>query len=607
VVLAVKEYYPSGLVNRIPGDKNVILFTGNRAKEYNHGLLRFLDEAKSMARFSSHASIINVFEYFEENNTAYIVMEYLDGITLNDFLKSNRLDLDACVQIVQSVCTALKEIHAAGIVHRDVSPDNIFLCTNDAIKLIDFGAARFSAGEEKQMTIILKPGFAPPEQYNRVDVQGPWTDIYALGATLYLMITGVKPEESTNRKIEDTLAAPQEIDAEIPAYVSNTVMKAMAIDKHMRFASIAEFERALNQEKKVLPVEKEKKRRQRRRLAGVAAALLVVVAGASFFWLNWSAEKEAETLPDATIALWYPLSGDEEADEAKQEAFQSVIEAFHDSFPNVTVQIKTVEAEDYAEAIEEAIEEAGEAGGAGAAETEAPVLFESGGLDEDLLADTLDLSGVIASIDEAPCYFLDQYAAYFPEKNQIPLGFRAPVIYVNTSIAQFDADRIEEAGDLAALTTEAAHPAVIDAGLAPAFDRMFGSGLARYGAAEAKAAELFLQDEAALYFADSAAFFRIRDAMPARYKLVYADSQDIPAAFDELWSVNPCSAAERKAAERLLTFLLSDNAQDYLHVQNVSRALPLNKHVLTVFCDVYQEFDGFFDNIDRYTMTPAEE
>ena len=107
-------------------------------------------------------------------------MEYLDGVTLNEFLKENEMDTQSSLEVISHVCAALKDVHKAGIVHRDVSPDNIFICTNGAVKLIDFGAARFSLDSDQQMTIILKPGFAPPEQYERVNVQGPWTDIYAL-------------------------------------------------------------------------------------------------------------------------------------------------------------------------------------------------------------------------------------------------------------------------------------------------------------------------------------------------------------------------------------------------------------------------------------------
>jgi len=586
-VLAIKEYYPSGLVNRVPETKNVILFAGNRSKEYNHGLTRFLDEARNMAKFNSHKSIINVFEYFEENNTAYIVMEYLDGLSLSDYLKGNRLDMDGSISVILQVCTALKDIHAAGIVHRDVSPDNIFLCTNGAIKLIDFGAARFYADEEKQLTIILKPGFAPPEQYERVNIQGPWTDIYALGATLYQMVTGVKPEESTNRKISDTLAPPAQLDNKIPEYVSNTIMKAMAIDKHLRFISVADFEKALNQQKKVLPIAREKNRRKLRRLITVCASALVIIVAASVFFMNWNRQKDDETLPDAAISLWYSLSGDPDADQAKNDAYNAIVAAFNASFPNVTINVTTYQQSDYDTAIRSA-----------ASDGTLPALFESTGLSDEDLNSAVDLGNVVKSLDIGQCYFLDKYSTYFPGKKQMPLGFVAPVVYLNTTLMTFYDASLKDIGEI---TNEsgADQTLAVDSGDVPAFTAAYGE---QANAPTADAKDLFLSGKAVAYFADTGEYFDVQNALPARYKLLRIDSSDILASFCDMWSIGKCDNNELKAAQRLLVFMLSDNAQDYLHIRNRDGALPINKDVLDVFVSVYSDFNGFFDNIGSYTF-----
>ena len=581
-VLAIKEYYPSGLVNRVPGTRDVILFTGNRQAEYRHGLTRFLDEARNMAKFNAHKNIINVFEYFEENNTAYIVMEYLDGVTLNQYLKHNRFDLETSVAVVQRVCAALKDIHAAGIVHRDVSPDNIFLCANNVIKLIDFGAARFYADEDKQMTIILKPGFAPPEQYERVNVQGPWTDIYALGATLYQMVTGVKPDESTNRKVSDTLASPMELDPAVPEYISLTIMKAMAIDKHMRFSSVTELEKALGHEKKVLPVAREKKRRKRRRLVTVLAAALAIVIAASILLmnLNWQERLHAE------ISLWYRLTGDEAADRARAEAFQSIKEAFQSDFPNVKIDIRTFTREEYAPAIREAIS-AGKA----------PALFESAGLDSDILNSALDLSGVVNAVDKDQCHFLDGYARYFPQKRQLPLGFTAPAVYLNTSLLELPDDGLKDIGALFDASSGARQVLVLNGADVPAFANAYGDA---ESVETDDAKQLFLTSQADAYFSDTSEFFDVQRALPARYKLLRVDSGQVPGAFCDLWSIGNCGGGERTAAEQLLKFMLGDKAQDYLHIQNQGKALPINKVALERFVYVYNDFDGFFSNIGDY-------
>ena len=577
-VWAIKEYYPSGLVNRTPGTKDVNVFSGNRLKAYNHGLMRFLDEARSMAKFSSHKNIINVIEYFEENNTAYIVMEFLDGITLSEFLKGNRMDVESSVEVIHHICSALKDVHKMGIIHRDVSPDNIFLCTNGVVKLIDFGAARFSSDEEQQRTIILKPGFAPPEQYEKVNIQGAWTDIYAVGATLYYMITGVKPEESTNRKIADNLPAPHKIDETIPEYIGNTVMQAMAIDRHMRFATILDFEKGLNQETKILPIDTQIKRRKLRRLVGLAAAFLIVTVSSSLFYFNWDRQRQAETLPDASISIAFFVTGNTEFDNARETAFSGVIEAFQDSFPNVNIYMRPYPIAEYETILRDAI-----------ASGNSPTLFESTGLGLDVLGNALDLNRVVSQLPIRELYFLNQYTEHFPARNQLPLGFNAPVLFVNTVLSDFAGTGWSE-GDFYALSSSNLSDEI---------------AFVIYGVDD-DARELFTAGLAATYFSKTSAFFDVQRMLPARYRLVYIDSANPTARFTDLWSISQhTSTNERTAAERFLVYMLSDHSQDLLHIRNNSGNLPINRYVLGVFSQVYNDFDGFFNNIESYVFAPA--
>ncbi|MCL2126098.1 MAG: serine/threonine-protein kinase [Oscillospiraceae bacterium] len=583
-VLAIKEYYPSGLVNRVPGTMDVILFTSNRREEYRHGMTRFLDEARSMAKFSSHKSIINVFDFFEENDTAYIVMEYLEGTTLSAFLKTNRLDLANSISLILHVCEALRDIHAVGIVHRDVSPDNIFLCTNGLIKLIDFGAARFYADEERQLTIILKPGYAPPEQYERVNVQGPWTDIYALGATLYVMITGTKPEESTNRRVSDTLASPMELDSSIPENISNTIMKAMAIDKHLRFTSVADFEKALNNEKKVLPVAKEKKIRKRRRISTVTASALIIIISAVVLYLSI----RPDPAPNANITIWYSLTGDAEMDEAKITAYAAITDEFVKNYPDVGITITTFPKDEYSAKINEAI-----INGA------APTLFESTGINSAVLANTTDLSSIVKQLNTSqykelqPCNFYDRYAAYFPNKNQMPLGFTAPVLYINTTLIDYGDSGVQ---DISAL---AAQEIVLNNSDLQAF-------LAAYENAaymvEADAKTVFTTGGAEVYFSDATEYFDIQEAMPGRYKLLRVDSDYVMGEFRNLWSIGLCSSDQKYAAEKLILFMLSDYAQEFIYIRNRSQALPINSNTLDLYSNIYNDFNGFFVNIENYSF-----
>ena len=202
-IVAVKEFFVSRLMTRAVGVKDVIV--SNKSKvEYEYRKERFLAEARNMAKFGTHRSIPNVFEFFEENSTAYIVMELLEGSALGDYLKEhgNKIDVGFALLIANEVGKALKSLHKQKIIHRDVAPDNIYICTGKEIriKLMDLGAAKLADSTDDVIDIILKPGYSPAEQYDNSKNIGPWTDIYALGATLYFMLTGVKPDESTNRK-----------------------------------------------------------------------------------------------------------------------------------------------------------------------------------------------------------------------------------------------------------------------------------------------------------------------------------------------------------------------------------------------------------------------
>ncbi|MBP3620543.1 MAG: serine/threonine protein kinase [Lachnospiraceae bacterium] len=241
--VAIKEYYPVGVVNRIVDDVNISLFTETQRVEFSHGKIRFLKEAQDLAKFNKSSSIVSVYDFFEENNTAYMVMEYLEGCTLKDYLESKKqIDDEMMVQVTFSVMEALESIHNAGLIHRDISPDNIFICNDSKVKLIDFGAAKQDMhGENKTVSVVLKYGYAPIEQYSKKSDIGPWTDIYALGATMYKMVTGVNPEEATSRVVEDTMKEPRDLRGNMPEYINDVIMKAMAVKYTERYSCIADM------------------------------------------------------------------------------------------------------------------------------------------------------------------------------------------------------------------------------------------------------------------------------------------------------------------------------------------------------------------------------
>ena len=244
--LAVKEYMPAGVAGRTDRTKAMPL-SDTAKEEYEWGLERFLEEARVLKK-SNHPNIVTVDTVFRDNGTAYLVMEYLEGVNFAEFLRrrGGTIPFADALQVMLPVMDALTAVHALNIVHRDVSPENIFIPKMGRVKLIDFGAARNALSQKsRNLSAILKGGYSPEEQYRSSGKQGPWTDVYATAATLYRAIAGKVPVPSLDRQAEDTLERPSQLGAAIPPSAESALMKAMAVRANDRFQSMEDFKRAL--------------------------------------------------------------------------------------------------------------------------------------------------------------------------------------------------------------------------------------------------------------------------------------------------------------------------------------------------------------------------
>ena len=205
VPVAVKEYYPAGVVNRESSQSHTLtVITGREDTRFAENRDRFLREARTLAKLQDVPEVVHIRDFFPENNTAYIAMEYVKGITLKEHLcrRGGTLPLQEVVQLFRPLMTALTRVHQSGLVHRDISPDNIMLTPDGKVRLIDFGAAHAASMEgDKSTQAVLKHGFAPAEQYTRRGQLGPWTDVYAICATLYTCLTGLIPPPVTERML----------------------------------------------------------------------------------------------------------------------------------------------------------------------------------------------------------------------------------------------------------------------------------------------------------------------------------------------------------------------------------------------------------------------
>lgn len=568
-LMAVKEYYPNGLVNRLPGSSAVILVSTKKEQEFLYKKNRFLDEARNIAKFSGHRNIVNVFDYFEANNTAYIVMEYLAGQTLAELLDSRggRLPYDECAVIVSGLCRALRDIHRAHILHRDISPDNIMVCDNGDVKLFDFGEARFSAGTENLYPTV-KPGYAPPEQYDRINRQGPWTDIYALGATIYRAMTGQKPEESTNRVAgADDLPAPAALAPDILPNTNTTILRAMAIEPRFRFRDIDEFEKAFLNEKKAATVEQERSRRKRRQISSICAAVVLVVVLLGSFLITWRLRQQAAVMPDADLIVWY-IQKDADSARSRQAALQEIADSFTGVYENVTVTLRGIDEGEYAAALERAV-----------ASGEPPTIYEATDMDPTLLAASVSLTGAFKTLEKEGGYT----ACALPSVSQYPTGITVPMIFTReggagqTSSLDSLLLACEETGGGLAVT-----PAAVEL-----YTAIYGSQAGEY--CRADALERFLAGDVTVLLGTSAEYPEVRARLPGIYEVLLPDSGQCVYRYAELWSVARSDRDTERAAKAFLQYLSNDLAQDYLYIRGQSAALPLTRSAMEVYVEVYDE------------------
>lgn len=241
---AVKEYLPSSLARRMPGTSLVSANTGADGESFRYGLSCFLEEARLLSKFNGNANIAAVRSFFQENGTAYFVMDYVEGISFKARLRSRggRVSWQETVRILRPVMKALEAVHRAGVVHRDVTPDNIYIAGDGGVKLLDFGAARYSLGDRsRSLDVILRPGYAPREQYLSRSRQGPFTDVYSLAACFYAAITGYLPQESLEREERDELVPISRCGVRVPPGLESAIYKGLAVRAEDRYQSMGEF------------------------------------------------------------------------------------------------------------------------------------------------------------------------------------------------------------------------------------------------------------------------------------------------------------------------------------------------------------------------------
>ena len=320
-ILAIKEYFPDTLASR---DSSLTVYAYNKQRKDNFesGKTSFLEEAKTLAKFINMPHIVGVRSYFEENGTAYFVMEYVKGTSLKQYLrqKGGKISWQEAVDILSPILDALADVHSAGIVHRDVTPDNIAITESGTVKLLDFGAARYSIGEKSQsLDVILKHGYAPYEQYMHRSRQGAYTDVYSLAATFYNAITGTIPPESVERVMEDSIALPSSLGVSIPPYAEEALMKALALRPEDRLQNMQDFKFALKHGLRALERRHRLKRIYRFALP-LTAAVILFTAVVFFYMKVFPKWKKQDVESSGTEAELYGTAESSASDQASESA-----------------------------------------------------------------------------------------------------------------------------------------------------------------------------------------------------------------------------------------------------------------------------------------------
>ena len=247
--VAIKEFMPGEIATR--QGTTVSVLAENRSEEFAYGAERFQEEARTLAKFIGNPNIAGVSSYFDENDTSYFVMDYIEGISFKTYIANHggKISVEETLNVMIPVLRALTAVHAEGFIHRDVTPDNIYITKDGMVKLLDFGSARYSIGDKsKSLDVILKVGYAPKEQYIRRSRQGPFTDVYSCAACFYAAITGFLPPESLERLDHDELVPISQCGIDIPEYLDKAILKGLAVQPEDRFQSAAEFLDAIEQQ-----------------------------------------------------------------------------------------------------------------------------------------------------------------------------------------------------------------------------------------------------------------------------------------------------------------------------------------------------------------------
>ena len=376
-------------------------------------------------------------------------------------------------------------------------------------------------------------------------------------------ITGVKPDESSNRKIVDNVLPPSDINPSIATNLSNTIMKAMAMEKHLRFSNVKEFLSAVNGNRKVIELKVERRNRKLKQVMLIVMSILIVAAAAVVLNSYYESKREEVYLPDAKITVWYISDEDGDKDRAMDWIIHDEEHGFTspDLYPNVTVELKSFPEDEYYIALDEA-----------AAKGELPTLFESTNASETVLnmASDINVAEVLASESASDCLFLDQYGTYYHDLKKIPLAIEVPMVCVITSgftTVDYDKNTFDSLSDFNTnvISLDDAASSLADKN----FDREDYASMDGFMNAEG--------NTSAVLVTSTMRINDLRNIMGYKKLYTYPSSKEIECNFVYEWSICSSDRNQKMAAERLLSWMLGYPYQTQLMIWSGNGEIPINK------------------------------
>ncbi|MBP5269182.1 MAG: hypothetical protein J6Z29_11580, partial [Ruminococcus sp.] len=292
---------------------------------------------------------------------------------------------------------------------------------------------------------------------------------------------------------------------------------------------------------------------------------------------------EEETLQPCKMTMWYCKSGDERLDEAEENAYKKIISDFNTSLEDVEIELVGFMPDEYAAKLSSSDKQ--------------PNIYEY--TDTLSSAARLSLDKVYASDEMKQCSVLNNAEQAYGNKYQLPLGFDVPVVYANTGLCDYGKDGVSDLSQIMGKVRPEYEPLVFSS---KDYNSIFGDA-DEYYSENAKEKFLDKNDKICFFGGYTSDYYDVRDKLPVQYKILYCDVDEVPCEYEDVWCANDISKDENRASEKLLGFMLTNNAQDALHVQNQSLSLPVNDAVRDVFVGVHEEFDGTFVNTDKYVFS----